>query len=54
MNGTVDEFRIWSGELSSSEVAANFAAGPGVVIPEPSGILLSIAAGGLMAFRRRR
>ncbi len=54
MNGTVDEFRIWSGELSAADVASNFAAGPGVVIPEPSGMLLSLAAGGLIVFRRRR
>ncbi len=54
MNGTVDEFRIWSGELSAAEVAGNLAAGPNTIVPEPSGILLSIAAGGLLAFRRRR
>ena len=27
--GSVDEFRIWSGALSASQVAANYAAGPG-------------------------
>ena len=28
MNGSVDEFRIWSGELSAAEVGTNFASGP--------------------------
>jgi len=53
MNGTVDEFRIWSGELSSAEVASSFAAGANTVVPEPSGLLLTLA-GGLLVFRRRR
>ncbi|MDB4360086.1 PEP-CTERM sorting domain-containing protein [Akkermansiaceae bacterium] len=53
MNGSVDEFRIWSGELSATEVATNFASGPNNTIPEPSGLLLTIA-GGLLVLRRRR
>jgi len=28
MRGTVDEFRVWSGELTSAEVTSSFAAGP--------------------------
>ncbi|MDA0810830.1 MAG: hypothetical protein O3C21_00340 [Verrucomicrobia bacterium] len=28
MNGTVNEFRIWAGELTADEVASNLAAGP--------------------------
>jgi len=53
MTGTVDEFRIYSGELNASEVAANLAAGPNTIIPEPSGLVLALF-GGLLAIRRRR
>lgn len=54
MTGSVDELRIWSGELSASQVALNLAAGPDLVaVPEPSGMLLALA-GTLLAFRRRR
>lgn len=53
MNGSVDEFRIYSEELTGAEVATNFAAGPDTLVPEPSGGLLSLL-GGLLAFRRRR
>ena len=53
MNGSVDEFRIWSGELSAAEVATNLASGPGSIVPEPSGLLLTLA-GGLLVLRRRR
>ena len=31
MNGSVNEFRIWSGELTADEVSANLAAGPDAV-----------------------
>lgn len=53
MNGNVNEFRIWSGELSAAEVGANFAAGPDNLIPEPSSLAL-ILLSGLAVFRRRR
>ncbi|MGB1889480.1 MAG: LamG-like jellyroll fold domain-containing protein, partial [Akkermansiaceae bacterium] len=53
MNGSVDEFRIWSGELSAAEVGTNFASGPNNLVPEPSGILLTLA-GGFLFLRRRR
>ena len=53
MNGSVDEFRIWSGELSAAEVGTNFASGPNNLVPEPSGLLLTLA-GGLLFLRRRR
>ena len=33
LNGTVDEFRIYYGALTASQVATNFAAGPDVVVP---------------------
>jgi hypothetical protein len=53
MTGTVDEFRIYSGELSAGEVTANFAAGPNTIIPEPSGLAL-VLVGSLLTIRRRR
>ena len=33
LNGAVDEFRIYHGALTASQVATNFAAGPNVVVP---------------------
>jgi hypothetical protein len=53
MNRTVDEFRIWEGELTAVEVAASFSAGPDTVIPEPSGLVLALA-GVVFTMRRRR
>ncbi|MGC6467862.1 MAG: LamG-like jellyroll fold domain-containing protein [Akkermansiaceae bacterium] len=53
MNGEVNEFRIWSGELTSAEVSANLSAGPDSVIPEPSALILALA-GGFFTLRRRR
>ncbi len=53
MNGSVNEFRIWSGELTGQEVALNNTLGPNSVIPEPSGLAL-ICLSGLALFRRRR
>ena len=52
MTGSVNEFRIWDGELTAGEVAQNFALGPDV-IPEPGSTLL-MALGSLLVFRRRR
>lgn len=52
LNGTINQFSIYNGALSGSEVAANFAAGP--VIPEPSSALLLTGAGLLLGFRRNR
>ncbi len=52
-NGTVNEFRIWSGELTSGEVAANFALGPNSLVPEPTSLaMLGLGAAALL--RRRR
>ncbi|MES2439869.1 MAG: LamG domain-containing protein [Verrucomicrobiota bacterium] len=51
--GSVDEMRIWTTALNSSEVAANAAAGPNVVIPETSTLLIS-CLGGFAFLRRRR
>ena len=53
MNGNVNEFRIWSGELTGAEVGSNFAGGPNTLIPEPSGLAL-ICLSGLVVLRRRR
>jgi hypothetical protein len=50
--GEVNEFRIWSGELTNAEVAQNFALGPNV-IPEPV-ISALFGTGALMLLRRRR
>ncbi|HTI72943.1 MAG TPA: LamG domain-containing protein, partial [Candidatus Limnocylindria bacterium] len=33
LNGTINEFRIYYGALNASQVAANFAAGPDVIVP---------------------
>jgi hypothetical protein len=53
-NGSVDEFRIWNGALSDTEVAAQMVAGPNVVVPEPSCCALLASAAGSLVFRRRR
>lgn len=53
MTGTVDEFRIWSGELNAGEVATNMAAGPDSIIPEPSSMALVLITGTMLLRRRR-
>ena len=53
MNGSINEFRIWNGELTGSEVASSLALGPDSVIPEPSTTLL-LGLGSLLMIRRRR
>lgn len=53
MNGNVNEFRIWSGELTGQEVALNNTLGPDSVIPEPSSLALLLLSG-LAIVRRRR
>ncbi|MFT5404488.1 MAG: hypothetical protein ACI9DF_003331 [Verrucomicrobiales bacterium] len=54
MNGSVNEFRIWSGELTGAEVAASFAGGPANVVPEPSSMALISIGSVLLIFRRLR
>jgi len=53
MNGNVNEFRLYSGELTAGEVTTSLAAGPNTIVPEPSGLALALF-GGLLAIRRRR
>ncbi|MDA7881182.1 PEP-CTERM sorting domain-containing protein [Akkermansiaceae bacterium] len=53
MNGSVNEFRIWSGELTGQEVALSNNLGPDSVVPEPSSLALLLISG-LATFRRRR
>ncbi len=51
--GEVNEFRIWSGELTGAEVAQNRALGPNSLVPEPTGAAL-LGLGTLLTLRRRR
>lgn len=53
LTGTIDQFNIYGGELSPSQIAADFAAGP-VAAPEPSA--LALCSGGLvvLGLLRRR
>ncbi len=53
MNGNVNEFRIWSGELTGQEVALNNTLGPDNLVPEPSSLALLLLSG-LAIVRRRR
>ena len=54
LTGAVDQFSIYNGALSGSQVAANFAAGPVTVpVPEPSSATLGLAAAALLGLYRR-
>jgi hypothetical protein len=52
VSGTVDEFRIYNEARSTALIAADYAAGPNVLVPEPTSLALIGLAG--VAFRRRR
>jgi len=53
LDGRVDEFRIWTTALSSTEVAANSAAGPNAIaVPEASAAALGLL--GMAGLLRRR
>jgi hypothetical protein len=54
VNGTIDQFSIYDGALSESQIAGLFAAGP-VAVPEASTFALAgIGLAGLLIFRRRK
>lgn len=52
LNGMIDQFSIYDGALSGSQVAASFAAGT-VSVPEPSTAALGILGTALLGFFRR-
>jgi len=51
--GSVNEFRLWKGELSNAEVQQNLALGPDSLVPEPAGAGL-LGLGTMLMLRRRR
>lgn len=54
LDGSINEFRIWSGALTAEEVAAHEVLGPGTVVPEPAGASLFIVFGmALLAGRKQ-
>jgi hypothetical protein len=54
-SGSVDEFRIYDTALSASAIAADLAAGPNVVVPEPTTLALAtVGLLGLLIARRSR
>jgi hypothetical protein len=53
LNGAIDDVRFYDHELSASEVADLFTAGPLYSIPEPSSLVLTLS-GALLLFRLRR
>ena len=61
-NGSTDDFRIYSGTLSASQISALNAAGPNattaqinvIAAPEPASIMLLLSAATLIARRRRK
>lgn len=53
LSGSIDEFRIYNTELSSSEIAASFAAGADS-IPEPSSSAMLGLAGLALILRRKK
>jgi hypothetical protein len=54
-SGSIDEFRIYANARSAADIAADFAAGPNQLVPEPSSLVLAgLGSLGLIALRQRR
>jgi len=52
-SGVIDEFRIYDSARNAADIAADYAAGPSVVVPEPASLaMFAIGALGLLARRR--
>jgi hypothetical protein len=55
LSASVDEFRIYTEARSTAQIAADFAAGPNTLVPEPASLgLAGFGALGILAFVRRR
>jgi hypothetical protein len=54
MAGSFDELRIYNSALSAAQAQANFLAGPNGAVPEPSALMLALAAGSFGLLIRRR
>jgi concanavalin A-like lectin/glucanase superfamily protein/PEP-CTERM motif-containing protein len=52
--GSYDELRIYNSALNAGQAQADFVAGPNKVVPEPSTIVLALAAGAFGLLLRRR
>ncbi len=53
LNGTIDQFSIYSGALSGPQILADYQAGP-VSVPEPSALALGMAGLTLIGVLRRK
>ena len=53
LNAGADEVAIWSRALTSAEISALYNGGSGLMIPEPSALLLLSAGLAVLALRRR-
>jgi len=54
-SGSIDEFRIYANAETSAQIAADFAAGPNALVPEPASfVLAAIGSLGLIGLRHRR
>jgi len=53
LTGTINQFSIYSGDLSGAQIAADYASGP-VIVPEPSTVALAMGGLTLLGILRRR